>query len=338
MADAWYVILAGMVIGYAVLDGFDLGAGILHLVAARTDQERRVVLNAIGPVWDGNEVWLIAWGASLFLAFPRAFAVGFSGFYLPFMITLWLLMGRGVAVEFRHHVADPLWRGAWDVVFWGSSLLLAVVYGVAVGNVVTGVPLDEHGYFQGLFQWMLNPYALLMGAFSLAALALHGAHFLALKAEGALEERASKLARGLWPVVAALAVVLTAATFRARPELLRNFAIAPPLLIFPAAAALSLALLPGYQRARRHRAAFLCSASVIGSLLAATAAGAYPYLLVSSPHPERSLTVATAAAGPVGLAAALLWIGPGLLLLIVYQVVVYRIFAGKVTLDTGAHY
>jgi cytochrome d ubiquinol oxidase subunit II len=338
MADAWYVILAGLVIGYAVLDGFDLGAGVLHLVVARTDAERRVVLNSIGPVWDGNEVWLIAWGASLFLAFPRAFAVGFSGFYLPLMIALWLLMGRGVAVEFRHHFPDPLWRAGWDAIFCLTSLLLAVLYGVAVGNVITGAPIDEHGYFQGLFQWMLNPYALLMGVFSLAVLTLHGAHFLCLKSEGALQERASRWAGGLWPVVAVLALALTAATFGARPELLRNFAGAPALLAFPGVALLALVAMRAAHRTGRHRLSFLASSGLIGALLASTAAGSYPYLLVSTPHPERSLTVMNSAAGPGSLAAALGWIGPGILLLILYQVVVYRVFAGKVALDASAHY
>ena len=180
MTTIWFMILAGLLIGYAVLDGFDLGAGALHLWLARTDDERRIVLNAIAPVWDGNEVWLIAWGAALFLVFPRAFAVVFSGFYLPLMITLWLLMGRGIAIEFRHHLSDPLWRAAWDLIFSISSLLLAVLYGVAVGNVLTGVPINDQGYFQGLFDWMLNPYALLLGLFSVVILAAHGAAYLSL--------------------------------------------------------------------------------------------------------------------------------------------------------------
>jgi cytochrome bd ubiquinol oxidase subunit II len=150
MPTVWYVILAGILIGYAILDGFDLGAGMLHLIVARTNRERRMVLQAIGPVWNGNEVWLVVWGGLLFLAFPRVYAVGFSGFYLALVIVLWLLMGRGIGIELRHHLADPLWQQAWDVVFAVSSLLLAFLYGVAVGNVVSGVPLNEEGYFQGL--------------------------------------------------------------------------------------------------------------------------------------------------------------------------------------------
>jgi cytochrome bd ubiquinol oxidase subunit II len=338
MATIWFGILAGLLIGYAVLDGFDLGVGAVSLWVARTDEERRVALGAIGPVWDGNEVWLIAWGGALFLAFPRVYAVAFSGFYLPLMIALWLLMGRGVAIEFRHHVQDPLWRGAWDVVFWLSSLLLAVLYGVAAGNVVGGVPFDARGYFQGLFEWMLNPYALLVGLFSLVVLAWHGARYLCLKAEGVLYNRAHRLAGALWALTALLAVALTAATFTVRPALLRNFQALPTLLIFPALALVGLVLAPRYQGRQADRAAFLCSAGVIAGLLASTAAGLYPDLLPSSLHASRGLTVANASAPPSALLPALLWMIPGMLLLGVYQVVVYRIFAGRVALGGSTHY
>ncbi len=338
MATIWFMILTGLLIGYAVLDGFDLGVGALHLVLARSDEERRMTLNAIAPVWDGNEVWLIAWGAGFFLAFPRAFAVGFSGFYLPLMIALWLLMGRGVAIEFRHHVADPLWRGAWDVVFSISSLLLTVLYGVAVGNVVTGVPLDEHGYFQGLFGWMLNPYALLMGLFSLVILVSHGAYYLCVKADGALQARAHDLAVRLWVVLVGLAVAVTLATFAARPLMLRNFWTTPALLVAPLLAAVFLAVIRRFQQGRAYGRAFLCSCGLICALLTSTAIGFYPYLLLSQPHPERSLTIANAAAASAGLISASLWMIPGFILLAIYQVFVYRTFRGKVVLETGAHY
>jgi len=338
MATVWFAILAGLLIGYAVLDGFDLGVGALSLWVARTDEERRVVLNAIGPVWDGNEVWLIVWGAALFLAFPRVYAVAFSGFYLPLMIALWLLMGRGVAIEFRHHIQDPLWRGAWDVVFWLSSFLLALLYGVAAGNVVAGVPFDARGYFQGLFEWLLNPYALLMGLFSLVILSWHGAHYLCVKAEGHLYERAHWLARALWGLTALLAVALTAATFAARPTLMRNFHAVPALLIFPALALASLALAPWYHGRQADRAAFLCSAGVVGGLLASTAAGLYPDLLPSSHDASRSLNLTNAAAPPDALLPALLWMIPGVLLLAIYQVAVYRVFAGRVVLGKSTHY
>lgn len=338
MATLWFIILAGLLIGYAVLDGFDLGVGALHLRLARTDEERRTLLNAIGPVWDANEVWLLGVGVGLLLAFPRAFAVGFSGFYLPLVIVLWLLMGRGIAIEFRHHIADPLWRGAWDVVFSLSSLLLAVLYGVAAGNVVTGVPLTEQGYFQGLFEWMLNPYALLTGVFSLVLLLAHGAYYLGVKTTGALQDRARAFAARLWPLLAALAVAVTLATFAVQPRMLRNFGAAPVLLLVPILGAVLLILTRWFHRRRADAASFLCSCGLVGALLASTAIGLYPYVLLSAPHPERSLTVANAAADPGALLAAVTWIIPGAILVIVYQVFVYRTFGGKVVLGPGAHY
>jgi cytochrome d ubiquinol oxidase subunit II len=338
VATIWFAILAGLLIGYAILDGFDLGVGAVHLLLARTDRERRVVLGAIGPVWDGNEVWLIAWGAALLLAFPRAYAAGFSGFYLPLMIALWLLMGRGVAIEFRHHIADPLWHGACDTVFSISSLLLIILYGVAVGNVVSGVPLNDQGYFQGLFEWMLNPYALLMGAFSLAILVVHGTHYLTVKAEGALQERAHRLARSLWGPTVVLAVSLTAATFAVRPELLQRFRALPILLALPLLGATCFLLMRWAYRHQAYLWSFACSSGVIFALLASTAAGLYPYLLPSRPDLARSLTVENAAAPLGSLTPALIWMIPGVILLAAYQVVVYRTFKGKVAPEASAHY
>lgn len=338
MGTIWFAILAVLLIGYAVLDGFDLGVGAIHLLVARTDEERRVALTAIGPVWDGNEVWLVAWGAALFLAFPRAYAVGFSGFYLALTVVLWLLMGRGIAIEFRHHVADPMWRGACDVVFSLSSLLLAVFYGVAVGNVITGVPMNAEGYFQGLFEGMLNPYALLMGVFSLMLLAVHGAHYLGVKTQGALQDRAHRVGEVLWYPAAILTVLLTVATFAARPEFIARFRAAPLWLAFPFLAAACLLLMRRAQRRRASAWSFACSSGMILTLLASTAIGVYPYLLASRPDPARSLTVSNAAASSGALVAAFIWFLPGALLLAVYQVVVYRVFAGKVGLGTGTRY
>jgi len=338
MATFWYAVLAALLVAYAVLDGFDLGLGALYLVLARSTGERRIALNAIGPVWDANEVWLLAVGVALFLAFPRAFAVGFSGFYLPLIIVLWLLMGRGIALEFRHHIVDPMWQGAWDVVFSISSLLLALLFGVAAGNVVTGVPIDERGWFQGLFTWMLNPYALIMGAFSLTLLMLHGAHYLRLKTDGALRERADRAAWRLWGVVTVLGIVLTAATFWLRPQLLANYRAAPAWLLVPFTAAGCVLAIRRAQARRLDLAAFLASSGLIASLLVATAVGAYPNLLRSEPFPERSLTIANAAAAPAGLLAAARWLIPGVILILIYQVVVYRVFKDRVVLDHSAHY
>jgi len=333
MPTAWYVILAGILIGYAILDGFDLGAGMLHLVVARTDRERRMVLQAIGPVWNGNEVWLVVWGGLLFLAFPRVYAVGFSGFYLALVIVLWLLMGRGIGIELRHHIADPLWQGAWDVVFAVSSFLLAFLFGVAVGNVISGVPLNEQGYFQGLFEWMLNPYALLMGLFSVVILALHGANYLAGKTTGTVQQRAQSLRRVLWYPTAAMVLALGAATFVAHPLLARNFQTTPVLLILPLLGLGLLACLWFLLRREAAGGSFLVSSALIATLLGTAGVGLYPYLLPSSTDPARGLTIENAAAGATSLSAGLLWLVPGLILLAAYEVFVYRTFQGKVVAE-----
>ncbi len=338
MATFWFVVLAGMVVAYAVLDGFDLGVGAIHLAVARNDAERRAVLNAIGPVWDANEVWLLGVGVGALLAFPRAFAVGFSGFYLPFMLVLWLLAGRGIALEFRHHIADPMWQGAWDVVFSVSSLLLTVLYGVAVGNIVSGVAIDSQGWFQGLLESLLNPYALLMGVFSLALLMLHGAYYLCLRTDGALHERVHRAAGRLWGIVAMLVVVLTIATFALRPGILANYGAHPIWAVVPLAGGWCVVAMFRAHGRRRHGTAFVASAGLIAALLAATAIGVYPYLLPSHPFPERGLTIVNSAASTAGLVAAASWLLPGVALVIVYQAVAYRILAGKITTDGGAHY
>ena len=226
MAATWYFLIAMMLGTYAVLDGFDFGVGI-HFVVAKTDAERREVLAAIGPVWDGNEVWLIASGGVMVFAFPRVYSAGFSGLYLPLMMVLWLLILRGIAIEFRSKVENPLWRHGFDFTFSFASTIMAVVLGVALGNIVRGVPLDASGWFQeDLFTnfsptangearlGALDVYTGLMGIFALATLAAHGATYLVWKTSGDVHDRSALAARRLWPVVLALGAVLTVATAR----------------------------------------------------------------------------------------------------------------------------
>ena len=205
MATLWFCLVALLLTVYVILDGFDLGTGALHLFVARTDRERRTVLQSIGPVWDGNEVWLLAAGGTLVLAFPLLYASSFSGFYLPLMVVLWLLILRAISIEFRSHVDNPVWRPVWDVVFTGSSLLLAVFFGAALGNVVRGVPLAEDGYFftplwtsfgiGGAEMGVLDWYTVTVGVTSLLALTHHGALWLVLKTEDPVRERAARAAR-----------------------------------------------------------------------------------------------------------------------------------------------
>jgi cytochrome d ubiquinol oxidase subunit II len=245
METLWLCLITAMLITYVVLDGFDLGAGIVHLYVARSEDERRLVLRSIGPVWDGNEVWLIAAAGTLFLAFPALYAASFSGFYLPLMIVLWLLILRGIALEFRSHVDSAAWRPLWDVVFSISGALLAVFLGAALGCVVRGVPLDRSGFFfeplwtdfrlgpeTGILDW----YTSLVGILALLALTQHGANWVALKTEAGLRDRARHVAARIWWGVAALTIVVTIATFTIQPHVPRRLGDQAWGYLFPAIA------------------------------------------------------------------------------------------------------
>src|SRR6059058_4433712 len=249
MQTAWFCFLAVMVTVYVVLDGFDLGVGALHLLLGRTDAERDEATEAIGPVWNGNEVWLIASGGVLFMAFPAAYAAAFSGLYFGLILVLWLLVGRGLALELRHQLDHPLWHGACDVVFSLSSAALALVFGVALGNVVRGVPLDAHGYFHlPLFQ-ILNWYALLIGVFGLVVLVGHGAAFMAWRGKGALQARAAALARRILVADAVLLIALGGPTYHVRHTMLTTFGDHPWRIVFPLLAVAGL--VAGFVNQRR---------------------------------------------------------------------------------------
>jgi cytochrome d ubiquinol oxidase subunit II len=341
METIWFVLLAAKLTAYAVLDGFDFGVGAVHLFVARTDAERRAVIAAIGPVWDGNEVWLIAAGGSLVFAFPRAYAAAFSGLYLPLMIVLWLLVLRGVAIEVRSKLDDPLWRAGWDGTFAFASAVMAVILGVALGNVVRGVPLDESGWFQeDLFAiggdriGAIDGFTAMLGIFALVALAAHGATYLAMKTTGPVNARSRALARSLWGLAIAMAVATTAvAAFAER-------AFFAPVLARPWIWPLPLAALACGARARswvaegREVAAFLASCGFVALLLVATACALFPVLLRSTKGAEYTLDIFHASAGRslgVGLAV---WV-PAIALAVGYFVFVFRTFRGKVAEDAG---
>ncbi len=347
METVWFMLVAGMVIAYVVLDGFDLGAGAIHLFAAKNRAERAQILKAIGPVWDGNEVWLIAAGGALFFAFPRLYASSFSGFYLPLMIVLWLLMLRGVGVELRSHVEDPLWHALFDFVFFASSALLAVFFGAAIGNVVRGVPLDADGYFfaalwtdftagpdAGILDW----YTLLTAALALAALIVHGSHYIALKTLGDVEARARLIAARGWRALVLLTVASLPATLYVRPALLNNFFAHPWGWIIPAAAVAALAVMPYFHRRRRDLAAFLCSALYLAGTITGAAFALYPVVLPSSGDPAYSLTVYNSKAGSYSMNVGLVWWLLGITLAVLYFVMVYRLFRGKVVLGEEGGY
>lgn len=342
METLWFAIVALMLAIYVVLDGFDFGTGIVYLFVARTDAERRTVLQAIEPVWDGNEVWLIAGGGLLFMAFPRVYAAGFSGFYLALMLVLWLLMLRGISLPLRSHLTNPLWRTFWDWVFAGASLLLAVVLGAALGNLIRGVPLNAEGYFfaalwtdflPGPVPGILDWYTLLMGVEGTAILTMHGADYLAMKTEGPVRDRARCIASlGQWAVVTlTLAAILALPLIQ--PGLRRNYDAHPIGYGLLLLALGSLASHFYWRRRQQDGASFLASSLLILGLLGSTAWGLYPNLLISTGNPTHSLTVSNAAASQEGLRTALGWFLAGFSLVLAYSVYVYRCFRGKVVLS-----
>ncbi|MGZ3581723.1 MAG: cytochrome d ubiquinol oxidase subunit II [Ktedonobacterales bacterium] len=344
MPTLWFILVLFMITMYVLLDGFDLGAGILHLIVARTNAERQTVLRAIGPVWDGNEVWLIAAGGTLFFAFPPLYAASFSGFYLPLIIVLWLLMLRGVAVELRHHISNPVWASLWDGTFFLGSALLAIFYGAAAGNVVRGVPLDSRGLFfeplwtdfnplsrnTGILDW----YTIVIGLLAFAALTTHGANYLAVKTTGMVYERARRLMRVAWVATVVLTVLSTIATFAVQPAMGAGFAARPWAFIFPLIALAGLGATLYFQVRRRDLEALFASGAYLAGMLASAAAGLYPMVLPAV-NPANSLTIYNASASQYGQTVGLVWWSIGMVLAIIYFVVIYRLFWGKVHVAEG---
>jgi cytochrome d ubiquinol oxidase subunit II len=341
----WFILLAFMLTMYVLLDGFDLGAGALHLFVARSDRERRLVLRAIGPVWDGNEVWLIAAGGTLFFAFPLLYAASFSGFYLPLFMVLWLLMIRGIAIELRSHFENPIWASFWDGMFFIGSASLAVFLGAALANVMRGVPLDAHGsFFEPLWTnfdprsaspGVLDWYTMLIGVLALLLLTIHGANFIVVKTEGPVHERARRAARALWVPTLVLVIASTIATHWVRPGLTDAFNARPWGYIFPLSSLAGLLALGfGHRRGWEQRA-FAASSAAIGGLMASTAFSLYPNVLPAV-DPAHSLTVSNASSSQYGLTVGLVWWLIGIGLATTYFVLTYRLFRGKVRLDGAA--
>lgn len=344
MAALWYVLLVSMLAGYLVLDGFDLGAGALHLFLGKNQSERQLLLRAIGPHWDGNEVWLIAAGGTLFFAFPAAYAAAFSGFYLPLTLVLWLLILRGIGVEFRGHLDDPLWQAFWDVIFSVASSLLAIVLGAALGNVLRGVPLDTHGHFfvplwtdfrTGPALGALDWYTVALALLAYAALAAHGARFLALRTEGALQARARRLGALFGWAVGPLTVFDLWATAHVRPDDAASFGRAPWALLGLGAALVGWIGGLALCARRRDGAAFLASALYLLGMFASVAIGIYPNLLPAPAGASGSLGIAATAAPEATLRAALTWWLVGMAIALVYVAATFRIFRGKVESGGG---
>ena len=339
METIWFIIVSVMIAAYVVLDGFDLGAGIIYLIVGKTSDERRKILRSIGPVWDGNEVWLIAAGGAMFLAFPTLYASSFSGFYLALMLALWLLILRGIAIEFRKHIDNPLWVPAWDTVFGAASAVLAFVFGVALGNVVRGVPLDANGYFflplwtnllPGADAGVIDWYTLLVGATAFVALGVHGSLWVVMKTAGSLQDDTRAFVVKFWRVLILLTVVMSLLSFAIQPNLWKQFTTHPWGIIFPALALTGLLRVRTLSARRQDKPAFLSSSLYLAGMLASVAFGIFPNVLPSNATPDFSLTIYNAAAAEHGLTIALWWFIPGMALATAYSIFAYRHFAGKI--------
>ncbi len=346
METVWFWLLAWMFGTYVVLDGFDFGVGILHLFVARNEAERKQVIRSIGPVWDGNEVWLIAAGGTMFFAFPKLLAVSFSGFYLALMMVLWLLMFRALGIELRHQLADPIWRQFWDVAFAAASLILTVCLGAALGNLVRGVPLNADGTFfeplwtdfrvgqqTGILDW----YTLLVAVTAVLALAHHGALWLNARTDEAVEARAWGLAGWLWPLVVLLSIVVTGATVVVQPHVKESLAARPWGIVFVGLAIAGLVGAYVLRKRGRPLQAFLSSAAYLYGMVALAAIGIYPYVLPGR-NPAFGLTIHDAAAWQTGLVVAMYWWIPGMLLACGYFIYLYSTMPAKFSVhDTVEH-
>jgi cytochrome d ubiquinol oxidase subunit II len=342
MIALWYGILGFMLTTYIVLDGRNFGAGILHWIVARNQNERRQVISAIGPLWSWHEVWLVGTGGVMVLAFPRLMSASFSGCYLALFLILWCILLRGISIEVGGHMGDRLWQEFWDAVFVFSNVLLAVLFGAALGNVARGVPLTADGTFYlpfftnfgirgnvGLLDWYTVPIAL----FCVLILTAHGATYLTMKTEGAVHERSAKLARKLWLAVIPAFLVITLLTWFVRPELLQGILVRPlawiTLVICVASA---YAIATGIRR-QHERLALLGSTFLLFGLLMTAGAALYPVVLFSTVEAIKPLTAADCAAPDASLAIAAIWWFPALFLAVCYLFIIQRHYSGKVSVS-----
>lgn len=332
----WFLLVGILIIGYSILDGFDLGVGALYPFISKTEEDKKILLNSIGPFWDGNEVWLLTGGGALFAAFPLVYASVFSGFYLAMMLVLFALIFRAVAIEFRNKQDTPGWHRIWDRAFFVGSSLPALLFGVAVGNIVKGLPLDAAHNYTGGFFGLLNPYALLMGLVGLAAFLVQGSTYTLVKTEGALQQRTKDLVPKLWGSYLVLFGLATAFSYVAAPHLFANYAKTPWLLAIPLLTFVGIAGVPLAVKASRYLLAFVSSSVAIAGQILILAAGIFPNW-VPAVDPAYSLTIYNASSSPLTLKAMLIIALTGVPLVLFYTGYVYWVFRGKVKL-TDAKY
>jgi len=328
----WFILIGVLFTGYAMLDGFDLGVGALHLFT-KNDEERRVMLNSIGPVWDGNEVWLVTGGGALFAAFPNVYATVFSGFFMAFVLLLVALIFRAVAIEFRSKQPMRWWRQMWDIGFSAGSVLSSLLIGVAMGNIAWGIPIDERGEFAGTFWGLLRPYPLLLGVTTLALFMMHGAIYALMKTEGPLHDRLRGWINNCIIFFIICYAVTTMATLLYVPHMAARVRASPWLFSLAVANMLAIANIPREIHRGRDWRAFLSSCAAMVTLMGLFGLEMYPNLVLSNPEQAHSLTIYNAASSqtPLGIMLTIAVIGVPVVL--AYTVSIYWIFRGKVKLD-----
>jgi cytochrome d ubiquinol oxidase subunit II len=333
----WFTVFVVLMIGYSILDGFDLGVGMLHLFA-KNDQERRVMLNSIGPVWDGNEVWLVTAGGALLAGFPDIYATMLSAFYMPVMLLLFGLIFRAVAIEFRSKQPMKWWRKMWDVAFFLGSVLIALMLGMAIGNLIRGLPLDENKEFIGTIETIFNPYAFLVGLLTVSIFAMHGSIYILMKTEGEFHDKMRNWTNPCIIFFIITYAVTTMATLIYMPHMVQALHDRPIFFIIAVINILLVANIPREIYLGRDVRAFISSCLNMICLLALYAIGTYPKVVRSIDSPESlSLTVYNSASSKMTLEILFLMALIGIPLVVSYTIAVYYIFRGKVKIDPHSY-
>ncbi len=332
----WFALVGVLFGGYAMLDGFDLGVGML-MPFVRDDHDRRILYNAIGPVWDGNEVWLVTGGGALFAAFPNVYATVFSGFYLAFMLLLLALIFRAVAIEFRSKESWTWWRRGWDVLFSMGSALAAFLIGVAMGNIAWGIPLDANFEYAGGFWTLLHPYSIWMGVTTLALFAMHGAIYLHLKCEGALQTRIRNMINPLIITFIIGFSILTLATLLYVPHMTDVFRETPVTFMIAVLLVLAVANIPREVNRGKEARAFISSCITMLLLMAVFGIGMFPYMVYSLPDPANSLDIYNGASTQKTLRIMFIIALIGIPIVLAYTISIYYIFRGKVKLTQDSY-
>ncbi|MEN0003626.1 MAG: cytochrome d ubiquinol oxidase subunit II [Bacteroidota bacterium] len=332
----WFLVVGAVFSGYAILDGFDLGAGALHLFFKK-DISRRIALNAVGPVWDGNEVWLVIGGGVLFAGFPVLYGTLLSAMYIPFMLFLLFIILRAVAIEFRSKEEMVWWRKMWDTTYSFASIMLALCLGIVLGNILQGMPLDENFEFQGNWLSFFNVYALLTGLTVLALMTLHGGIYLCLKTEGKLFDKVERLVKSAIIAFVILFSILSLYSLVYFPHLSDRFKDVPYLFVVPLLGILSIANVPRLVSKQKFLSAFIFSSLTFSFLLLTVAIELYPQLLFATNKVENSITIYNAASSDKSLGIMLGFVAVGVPLIIGYTYFVYRAFWGKVQLDETSY-